>query len=161
MAFIRFNIDGDIQLSRNLRIAAVQLENMREFYSEAVDIMASRSDDIFKKKGANVKKNPTWTKLSPKTEKARDRRWGYYKKPPNKPSLLRWTWKLQNSKKKKTNNNYWSLEFTAPYAVYHQRWSKNLPKRAIIDLDNPTNAEIVRALQKKINRDLKISGLQR
>ena len=50
------------------------------------------------------------------------------------------------------------IEWTQPYAKYHQSGGGKLPKRVIAELDPQTNSEITRALQKKINRDIGIFG---
>jgi hypothetical protein len=64
---------------------------MEEFYKDALDIIEQRTDEIFATRGGNVEKSERWKPLSARTEKARDRRWGYYKRTPNAPSVLRWT----------------------------------------------------------------------
>lgn len=153
---IQFEVAGAKQLSRNLRIAIKSLPKMKEFHQDAIDIMEKKSLRIFKSKWSNVEKNPKWSPLHPTTKKARSRRWWYYKKSPKSPSTLVWTWNLKNKRRKKATHQFWVFEFLAKYAPYHQKWSKNLPRRALIDLDNKTNAEIVRALQKKVNEDVKI-----
>jgi phage gpG-like protein len=92
--------------------------------------------------------------------RAREKRWWYYKNTPKSPSTLRWTWNLQENRTINVTNDRWSFTFNAPYANYHQEWWRRLPKRAILDIDNTTGAEIVRSMQKKINRDIWISWLQ-
>lgn len=160
MAEIRFSIDGDVQLARNLRVFVQQLQNMEDFYQSALEAMADRSDRIFKAQGSNLQNAPSWRGLSSRTLLARTKRWGYYKKAPNGPGILRWTGTLQEDKEITVTNQFGQLAFTAPYAYYHQQGAGRLPKRAMLDLDMATNAEIVRLLQKKINDDIGISGLQ-
>lgn len=157
---IQFSVNGDVQLSRNLRVLVTQLSRMSEFYSEAIDIVADKSDRIFKTAGTNVEKSPTWKTLAPSTLRAREKRWWYYKNSPRNPWTLRWTWNLQENRTINVTNDRWSFTFNAPYANYHQEGWKRLPKRAILDIDNTTGAEIVRSMQKKINRDIWISWLQ-
>lgn len=157
---IRWSVNGDVQLARNLRVFVTNLSKMREFYDEAVGIIEEKSDTIFEKKWSNVQKNPQWKPLSTKTLKARANRWGYYKQSPNNPSTLRWTGRLQTDRTKVINDKQGSLTFNAPYAIYHQEGSNKLPRRAMIDIDNQNAADIVRALQTKINKDIWISGLQ-
>lgn len=160
MAQIKFTINWEVQLSRNLRTLAVNIKNMWEFIKEAVEIVEDRSNEIFKSEWKNVEKNPKWAPLANSTQTARDKRYWYYKKAPNRPWTLRWTWRLQEDKTKRLLNNSWTLSYNAPYAVYHQDWWPNLPKRAIIDLSNATNEKIVKALQKKINKEIWIFGTQ-
>jgi phage gpG-like protein len=133
---------------------------MEEFYKDALDLIEERSDALFAQRGQNAEKAEKWRPLSPRTNKARERRWGYYKKTPNRPSVLRWTWRLQTDRTKTIEKNRAIFEFNAPYAIYHQTWGWRLPKRAIIDLDNNTNREIVRAMQAKVQRDIGIFGTQ-
>lgn len=72
---IKWSVNGDIQLSRNLRVFVTQLSKMRDFYGEAVEIIEKKSDEVFAKAGANVQKNPKWSPLAASTLKARERRW--------------------------------------------------------------------------------------
>lgn len=154
MVVLKFEVDGHVQLSRNLRVFAKDLKGvgMRQFYREAIDIIEARSDNLFRAQGSNVQKAANWAPLSPKTEAARKGRWGYYAKQPSRPGILRWTGRLQQQRKRVVTGTFGSLEFTAPYAKYHHRGGGNLPKRVIIDLSNPTNEEIVKALQKHIHK---------
>lgn len=157
---ITFSVNGEEQLSRNLRVLVSDLWDMQSFFEETLKIVEKRTDDIFKGKWANVAKWPKWKKLSPATIKARDKRRWYYKQTPNNPSLLRRTWNMQESRRTEFWKDYWLLVFDAPYADYHQEWWRNLPKRAIIDLSNDTNTKIVKAMQQKIQDTVKIFGLQ-
>lgn len=161
MVQISFKIDGEKQLSRNLRLFVDKIENLQPFYKEAIDIVAARKDAVFSAQGSNVQKGPKRAALASSTQLARSRGRGHYKKAPNNPGVLRWTGNLQDNTTTTITDRYGSFEMNAPYAIYHQRWWGKLPKRPILDLDNETNAEIVRALQKKINTDIKwIFGLQ-
>ena len=157
---LTIDVQGQRQLSRNLRLFADELENLGEFYKDAIDIVKARSDSLFAQKWSNVEKWPKRKPHAASTTNAREHRRGYYKNTPNKPSLLRWTGRLQDDTTTTINNRYWSFEYNAPYAVYHQEWSGKLPKRPIIDLSNATNTEITRALQKKVQKDIWIFGLQ-
>ena len=157
---MRWSVNGDVQLSRNLRVFVTNLSKMSEFFADAVWIIENKSDQIFKQTWSNVEKNPKWSPLAASTLKARANRWGYYKNAPASPSVLRWTGRLQSDRTKVINDKLGSLTFNAPYAVYHQEWSNKLPRRAMIDIDNQSAADMVRALQSKINKDIWISGLQ-
>lgn len=160
MVQLRFNIAGATQLSRNLRVFASELKNLRSFFDDALDIIAARSDSLFASDGRSVEKANPWPPLSERTLKARERRWGYYKKAPNNPGVLRWTGNLQELRNRRVTDRSGSLTFAAPYAIYHQRGSAQLPRRVVVDLSNSTNTEIVKALQLKIHTDLGIFGRQ-
>lgn len=156
---IKIDIAWQTQLSRNLRLFADSLENLSEFYWEAIWIIKERSDSIFAAAWSNVEKNPKWKPLSAATITARRKRTWHYKNAPNKPWVLRWTWRLQDDTTTTINDRYWSFEYNAPYAEKHQTWEW-VPKRAFLDLDNRTNENIVKSLQNKIQRDIWIFGLQ-
>lgn len=152
MAQIRFVVNGDVQLSRNLRIAANQIQNLEWFFSDALNIVEDKSDSIWSSWWTNVEKSPKWKQLAPSTLRARANWWWYYwKVAPSNPWLMRWSWNLQNNKTKTVTKNSWILSYNASYAWYHQDWWRSLPRRAIIDLDNWTNDKIVKSLQKTIN----------
>ena len=157
MAQLNFQINGTEKLSRNIRIFASQLSNMNEFYDDAIGIVQKYSKETFTSEG----KPEPWKPLAPSTVRARQKRQGYYKQAPSgTPKILHWTGKLENSNKKTITNSFGLFEKTAPYAPYHQYGGDRLPQRKILTLDARAAAEIVRTLQKKINDDIGISGLQ-
>ena len=166
MPQMKFSVDGHVQLSRNMRVFAEDMKQMHEFFRDAIDIIEARTDQIFAAQGNNIEKAGSWAPLSPKTLKARERGWGYYKQTPNRPSMMRWTGRMQDTKNKNINDQFGELSFTARskkgfnYPAAHQAGSGNLPQRVIIDLSNPTNELIVKALQEKIQRDMGIFGRQ-
>ncbi len=157
---LNFKVNGATQLSRNLRLFVEKLSNLKEFFDAALTIVEGRTDSLFAARGGNVEKANPWPPLAPSTIKAREKRWGYYKRNPSSPSVLRWTGALQDTRARSVSDRFGRLEFTMPYAVYHQDGGGTLPRRVIVDLSNPTNAEIVRALQAKVQRDLGIFGRQ-
>lgn len=154
-------VDGDIQLARNLSLLDNRIADVKGFFNDALQLVEKRTDSIFKKNGQNVQKAPKWKKpLADSTNLARKNRWGYYKKPKEKGGMMRWTGNLQKNRTKTVTNKEGVLKFNAPYAIYHQEGGKNLPQRVIVDIDNPTIAEINRTLQKKIEKEIGIYGLQ-
>lgn len=160
MVQLNFKVSGATQLSRNLRLFVEKLSNLKEFFDEALTIVEGRSNALFGAQGRNVEKAGPWPPLAPSTIKARERRWGYYKRNPSNPSVLRWTGALQDSRARQVSDRFGRLEWTMPYAPYHQEGGGTLPRRVIVDLSNPTNAEIVRALQAKVQKDIGIFGRQ-
>lgn len=160
MVQLTFSVQGHKQFSRNLRVFAKEITKLRDFFEEALDIIAARSDTLFASEGSNVEKAGSWPPLAPSTLKARERRWGYYKRSPSRPGVLRWTGNLQENKNRHTSDAGGRLTWRAPYAVYHQEGGDRLPRRVVVDLSNSTNMEIVKALQQKIHGDLGIFGRQ-
>jgi len=157
---VTITVNGDKQLMRNLRIFVDRMDNMKGFFSDLLDTVGERSDSIFKAQGSNVEKAPTWKGLASSTLLARMKRWGYYKRAPSNPGILRWTGALQQNTTKTPSDRFGTLTFNQPYASFHQEGGGRLPQRVVIDLDNATNAEIVRLMQKKVNDEIGISGLQ-
>ena len=160
MVQLTFKVSGHTQMARNLRIFADNIQNLREFFDEALDIIAARSDSLFASQGSNVEKAGSWPPLAPSTLKARERRWGYYKRSPSRPGVLRWTGNLQENLERHASDSKGRMTWRAPYAVYHQDGGGKLPRRVVVDLSNATNVEIVKALQQKIHRDIGIFGRQ-
>ena len=156
MVQLALQINWQKQLSRNLRVVAWRIKDLKPFLKETVKLIEKRTDDIFKQEWSNVEKSPKWKSLSKSTQKARDNRRWYYAKKPNKPWTLRWTWNLQDNRTSKVTNKQAKLSFNAPYAGYHQLWGsrKNRPpQRSFVDLDNKTNALIIKELQKVIQKE--------
>lgn len=160
MVVLTFDVRGHKQLARNLRVLADDIAALGEFFEEALDIIVARSDSIFASRGGNVEKAPSWPPLAPSTIKAREKRWGYYKHTPSRPGVLRWTGNLQENRERHVSDKSGRLTFRAPYAIYHQDGVGKLPRRVVVDLSNPTNELIVKALQGKIHRDVGIFGRQ-
>lgn len=160
MVQLTFNVQGHKQVSRNLRVFAKELGDLREFFAEALEIIGARSDELFTSEGAKVQKANTWAPLAASTIKARSKRWGYYKATPSRPSVLRWTGNLQENRTVMVQATKGTLTFNAKYAVYHQGGGGSLSRRVVIDLSNPTNTMIVKALQKLIHEKVGIFGRQ-
>ena len=157
---LKFKVQGHTQLARNLRLFAKDISDFRDFFSEALDIIQERSDELFEASGSNVQKANTWAPLAASTIKARQKGWGYYSRPSNNPSVLRWTGNLQSNRTITITTAKGMLTFNAPYAAYHQQGGGKLPRRVIVDLSNPVNKMIVSSLQKIINQKIGIFGRQ-
>lgn len=158
---LKFKVSGHTQMARNLRIFAADIGDLREFLVDALDIVQERSDELFSAEGSNVEKANTWAPLSARTIKARERGWGYYKRTPSSPSVLRWTGNLQENRTVMITGNKGTLTFNAPYAAYHQDpRGGSLPRRVVVDLSNPTNRLIVSALQSFVHQKVGIFGRQ-
>lgn len=156
---LNFKVSGHTQMARNLRIFVSDLKDLKSFFEEALDIVQARSDELFSSQGSKVQKANTWAPLAASTIKARERRWGYYKRTPSNPSVLRWTGNLQDNRTVMATKNKGTLTFNASYAAYHQNGG-GIPRRVVVDLSNPTNKMIVSALQRKIHEDAGIFGRQ-
>ena len=162
MVELTFKVSGDKQLARNLRVLARDLgEIPSEFFKEALEIIGTRTDEIFASEGSVVQKANTWAPLAASTIKARTNRWGYYKRSPSNPSTMRWTGNLQQNRTLTITATKGTLVWNAPYAVYHQKpGTGGPPRRVIVDLSNPTNKLIIGSLQRLVNEKIGIFGRQ-
>jgi hypothetical protein len=160
MVQLSFTVQGHKQMARNLRVFAKDLGDLREFFTDAIEIIGTRSDELFSREGSNVEKANTWAPLAPSTIKARQKRWGYYKASPSRPGVLRWTGNMQENRTIKIQSDKASLTFNAKQAVYHQGGGGSLSRRVVVDLSNPTNKAIIQSLQKLIHQKVGIFGRQ-
>ncbi len=144
-------------ISRSLEISAKWIKEFWPFFEESLWLVEESVDKAFETKGASTWSR--WKNLDARTTLARKRRYGYYKNNPNSPWILRWTWRMQESKLKIITELAWSLEYTDPKAKYHQFWY-GVPKRSFIEFTPQLSAEITRALQKHINNVLWIANLR-
>ncbi len=163
---LNFQVNGVNQLDRNLRLLVTNINNLNEFFKAALDIVKARTDALFAASGSIVEKAPRWAALSPKTIRARDHRWGYYRQTPNRPGVLRWTGAAQDTREEAITSTQARLSFTAKskkgfnYPKAHQDGGPHLPQRVIVDLSNATNTALVKELQSHIERYLGIFGSQ-
>lgn len=159
---ITFEIMDEQVLARSLQDAGRRLDNLKDFFMSALDILQKHSDSLFKSDGQAAESVPKWKAHADSTKKARTKRWGYYKNPPNRPGILRWTGKMQDSARKSASNKQGKLEYTDKKALYHWKGGgKNkLPSRKILELSPSVNREITRALQTEIYKQLGLAGLR-
>lgn len=161
MPGLTFTVDGVTQLSRNLRVTIDQIQHPADFFQDALTIIEARVNQVFAEQGQSLEHGPAWPALAPSTQKARDRRWGYYKNTPSNPSILRWTGNLQDNRTKTVNDDGGEIAWQEPYAIFHQRGDGGKPpQRMFVDVDNLTAAEVMRALQTHLNRETGIFGNQ-
>lgn len=50
MVQVNFEVDGVTQLSRNLSLMVDNLDNLSDFYNDALDLVEQRTDKLFKSK---------------------------------------------------------------------------------------------------------------
>jgi len=156
---IKFEINGEQVLSRSLMDAGKRLGNLKNFFLDALDIIRLHSDKLFQSQG-RTESVPSWAPHAKSTKEARAKRWGYYKNPPNRPGLLRWTGKMQDSASITADAKKGMLEFTDPKGMWHWEGGGHLPSRKILELSPSVNREIARALQTEIYNQLGTAGLR-
>lgn len=159
---IEFEIMGEQVLSRSLMDAGARLDNLKGFFDEALKILSEHSDLMFSSDGKANESVPKWKPHAASTKKARAKRYGYYKNTPNRPGLLRWTGKMQDSKKLSATNKQGEMKFTDEKAIWHWKGyaAKKLPSRKTLELSPTVNREISRALQTFIYQQLGLAGLR-
>lgn len=99
--------------------------------------------------GEGVRGAKTWVPLKPRTVQARERRWGYYRRPPafgasGAHPILTWSGRLRRSFQRGQPGNVrvvspsgltWGS--TVPYGRFHQRGGRRLPRRPPVDFRDP------------------------
>lgn len=155
---LSFDIQGGDKLSRSLQIAAKWIKDYKKFFDDSLDIVEKNTDNNFKTQGSSTNEW-RWKNLSSDTERARKNRSWHYRKQPSNPWVLRWTWQLQDGKDRRVGRTVASLEYTTPYAKYHQ-FGYWVPKRKFLEFNQTVNQEITRALQTHIDNVLWIANLR-
>lgn len=115
--------------------------------------MKEQKDENFKREGKNMQINPKWSPLTPSTQQARAKRSWYYKKSPNRPWVLRWTWNLQDNISTQKSKESVVMKFNADYAYRHQRGNWRM-HRVLFEFNNPVKTEIIRAMQTYFNKEI-------
>ena len=142
-------------ISRSFDVMIRDVTKLNGFFEEALDIVKDHSDELFKSDWAKLKTGSKRDALSKATERARaNRSWHYKNAPSGRKWVLHWTWNLQNNTTKTIKKLSGILKYNAPYAEAHLKWWWKLPKRKFIELDPKTKMLIVKALQKKISKDI-------
>lgn len=152
MAMLKFNLEGQELLSRNFRILADGITKMRPEFWQIGESIITGVNKNFSSTGTELQK---WAPLAASTKQARANRTWHYKKAPNKPSLLRWTGKLQDGFYKEV----WDLQVVVtndvPYFKHHQtrfRSGKKLPRRVMLDMSQQVKLEVTNIIAKGINK---------
>lgn len=136
---------------------AMKRENYRD---DVLDTMEKIKDKNFSSEWRQNVINPKWAPLSVWTALARAKRTWYYKRPSNRPSMLRWTGNLQDNIKRVKSQYSCQMIFNTQYAIYHQdgKWAKH---RALFEFNPSVKAEIMRAIQKKFNEEIGIRNARK
>lgn len=164
--YITFIVDDHIQVSRNLRLLAKEIPELKTPFGQILDAVQLRTASMFKAGGSNVAKAGAWPALAESTLRARKNGWGYYKQTPNNPGIMRWTGAAQDKVLKQATDSFGLLQHTAVskkgfnYPLAHQKGSGRLPQRVIIDIDEATIAEMQRIFQKHVHDKIGMFGLQ-
>lgn len=157
MAKLTFEIEGQKVISRNFRILADEITEMKPEFEEIGQIMLDGSLDNFETEGSET--GGKWKNLAPATIMARKKRLWYYKNAPSWASasgpILQWTGNLKNSLFKESGDLYALVWNAAPYFKYHQtknRGSWNLPRRLILEIRETNKLKIQNTIAKGINK---------
>ncbi len=159
MAVLSFQLEGQQVLSRNLRILADGIEDMRPEFKEIGDMIEKSAQTNFENEGSEG--GGKWKSLSPATVKARQKKTWYYKNSPSGASanwpILRWTGRLASSFVKNPGKMEVAVWNNAPYYKYHQSKNRSgkLPRRLILELKQNDKRDIVAVIWKGINKRMK------
>jgi len=157
MLNLQFQVMWWDTLSRAFETLGDEIKDRSEAMAESVDIIQEGVNKNFS--GEKSDTEWRWSSLAPRTSKARDRRRWYYRQSPRNPGLLRRTGRLQESVNKTVRPLMWVLEYTAPYAKYHNIGWRKIPKRKFLELSPDTKHLIdgvfIKYLNKKVwNRNI-------
>jgi phage gpG-like protein len=159
MAYLEFRVDGDKVLSRNLRIIADSVGDMRQELGQIGDLVRTSAVENLESGGSEG--GGKWKPLAPKTVRMRAKRQGYYKNAPAGagPSgpVLQWTGRLKNSFRSTPEALQVTIDNPVPYFKHHQakeRTSEKLPRRLVLELKQADKLKamniIAGGLQKKL-----------
>ena len=133
---LRFDVDGDVQLSRYLDIMADHLNDFRPLFEDIADDFRETEKGIFSSEGA-FEGNAKWKPLSPTYKAIKDKQF------PGKPILQRRGDLMQSLTSIGGNHvshvSSDSLEIGTkdPKAVFHQRGTSKMPQRKVVSLTAP------------------------
>lgn len=136
MIEFNFNVDGEAQLRRWLDIAADSVDDFSTIFELLAEDFRKTQTEVFKREGANEGLS-RWKQLSPGYKKWKD---AHY---PGKP-ILTLTGKMKHSLIRRSATDH--IERISPNtleigtkdfkAILHQRGTRKLPKRKVIDLSD-------------------------
>jgi len=154
MALLNFEIEGDKVISRNFRILADEITELKPEFRQVWQVVITGAKGNFEKQGSSIAK---WKKLSQTTLKARKKRQGYYKNTSvwSLSDILVWTWKTKNSFISVNTNLSSLVTNNAPYFAFHQaktRGSGNLPRRVMLDMSQTTKLAVTNIIARGINK---------
>lgn len=159
MAVLEFQIEGQKVLSRNLRILADGVQDMKNEFKNIWNLIEGSAKSNFESEGSEG--GGKWKSLSAATIKARQKRSWYYKKSPSGASatwpILQWTGTLKNSFEKTPGKMEVTVGNKAPYYKYHQQKNRSgkLPRRLILELKQNDKRDIVAIIWKWLNKKIK------
>lgn len=141
---LRFSIEGELQLSRNLEaIAANSTDWSTAFEITSDELLQIFSNEVFDTEGAAVEEH--WDPLSAAYAYRKEKLY------PGK-GILEATGTMRNSFERMFDASSMTIWNTTEYFKYHQSLlprNSNLPRRIMLKLTNDMKAEIVRTFQKE------------
>lgn len=143
MALLHLEVEGEVQVSRMLSRTTERVKHLGPFYDEAAKILSRSVKEQLSSEGG--RSEHTWQPLSPGYAEWKQRRYG------NAPILeasgtMRRA--LQPTPEVVPDDKiFWSVPF---YALFHQRGTRKMPQRRILDLNESDRRRLVKALQRHI-----------
>jgi phage gpG-like protein len=145
---LQFNIEGEMQLSRNLEAIAANSRDWTQAFEQASDyLMNIFENDVFDTEGQAI--DEQWDPLSKAYALQKARKY------PDK-GILEATGAMRNSFWKQIDSTSMTIGNSAEYFKYHQsnQPRSKLPRRVMLKLTNEMKAEIVRKFQEQYFADL-------
>ncbi len=153
-----FAVDGVVQMARSIERFAGDVKDVRPAWPGVLQILRLASAERFRTAGAHG--GQRWVPLSPRYAAYKARRW------PGRGILVR-TGALQDSLTQETGQSIVQMHplelrygTKVPYAVFHQRGGRRLPRREVIHLAESDKLDVMREVQRYLVKRAKSAGLK-
>lgn len=146
---LRFDLDGDVQLSRYLDIMAENLSDFRPLFEDISDDFRSTMSGIFSGEGA-FEGNSKWAPLSPAYKEWKA------KKFPGKPilqakgNLMKSLTSIGGNHVSHVSSDSLEIGTKDLKAMFHQKGTRKMPQRKLIELTQPQKRRWTRLAHKYI-----------
>lgn len=141
---LRFSIDGEMQLSRNLEAISVNISDWTPAFEQTGDyLMGVFQDDVFETEGQAIEE--TWDALTAAYAARKEKQYG-------DQGILQATGTMRNSFWKQIDTTSLIIGNDTPYFKFHQSNEPRtkLPRRAMLKLTNDMKQQIVSLFQQQI-----------
>lgn len=159
MIRLTWEVDGVKQIDRSFSRVGQSLSDLRPIWDNVQKEFWQIEDEVFKSENARGASGK-WQPLTRPYAKQKAQRYGV-------KTILRASDRLYESLTKKTGDTVllkepqeFGIGTSVPYAGYHQRGGKKLPKRPVIDFSESHKTRLTKTIQRDILKELRKSGLE-
>lgn len=151
---LEFSIDGNKDISRNLRIAAEKMGSMKPAMYDIGNLVRAGALQNISQQGSES--GGKWKPLSQRTLEMRRRRRGYYRNAGSGSQVLVWSGALRDGFRVKADSDSVVIDNPVPYFKYHQAQNRagKLPRRLSLELKATNKKEAMEIVAREINKNL-------